>query len=79
MQEELLKKAISSLWNEGLDKRDHTSICMAINPDDIPEVKKHLTKMRRDICKYLERPQIKKPTQVYNLSLSFFALSKESP
>lgn len=78
MQDDLLKKAISSLWNEDLNKRDHTSISMAINPDDIPEVKKRLTKMRREICKYLERPQKKKPTQVYNLSLSFFALSKES-
>ena len=78
MQDDLLKKAISSLWDEDLSKRDHTSISMAINPDDIPEVKKRLTKMRRDLCKYLERPQKKKPTQVYNLSLSFFALSKES-
>jgi len=78
MQDDLLKKAITSLWNEDLNQRDHTSISMAINPDDIPEVKKRLTKMRRELCKYLERPQKKKPTQVYNLSLSFFALSKES-
>lgn len=78
MQDDLLKKAITSLWNEDLTQRDHTSISMAINPDDIPEVKKRLTKMRRELCKYLERPQKKKPTQVYNLSLSFFALSKES-
>lgn len=78
MQDDLLKKAILSLWNEEFDKRDHTSICMAINPDDIPEVKKRLTKMRREICAYLERPRNKKPTQVYNLSLSFFSLSKES-
>ncbi len=79
MQDELLKKAITSLWNEEMSRRDHTSISMAIHPEDIPEVKKRLTKMRREICKYLERPQNKKPTQVYNLSLSFFALSKESP
>lgn len=78
MQDDLLKKAISALWDEDLDKRDHTSICMAIDPADIPEVKKRLTKMRREICQYLERPKKKKPTQVYNLSLSFFALSKES-
>lgn len=78
MQSDLLKKATSSLWNEAFDKRDHTSISMAINPEDIPEVKKRLTQMRREICKYLERPQTKKPTQVYNLSLSFFSLSKES-
>lgn len=78
MQDDLLKKAIHSLWNEEINLRDHTSISMAINLDDIPEVKKRLKKMRRDICKYLERPQNKKPTQVYNLSLSFFALSKES-
>ena len=78
MQDDLLKKAITALWNEDFSTRDHTSISMAINPDDIPEVKNRLTKMRREICKYLERPQTKKPTQVYNLSLSFFALSKES-
>jgi uncharacterized protein (TIGR02147 family) len=79
MQDDLLKKAIQSLWDEDLQKRDHTSISMAIHPDDIPEVKKRLTKMRREICQFLERPQNKKPKQVYNLSLSFFALSKESP
>lgn len=78
MQDDLLKKSAHSLWNEELDKRDHTSISMAINPADIPEIKKRLTKMRREICNYLERPQKKIPTQVYNLSLSFFSLSKES-
>lgn len=78
MQDDLLNKAINSLWNEGIEKRDHTSICMAICPSDIPEVKKRLTKMRREICQYLERPQKEKPTQVYNLSLSFFSLTKES-
>ncbi len=79
MQDELLKKAARSLWDEGLDKRDHTSISMAIDPADIPEVKKRLAKMRREICQFLERPKKQKPTRVYNLSLSFFALSKESP
>lgn len=78
MQDDLLNKALHSLWNEDIEKRDHTSICMAIHPADIPEVKKRLKKARRDICQYLERPQGTKPTQVYNLSLSFFALSKES-
>lgn len=78
MQDDLLNKAINSLWNEDLHKRDHTSISMAIHPDDIPEVKRRLTKMRREICRYLERPRTEKPTKVYNLSLSFFALSKES-
>lgn len=78
MQDELLKKATTSLWDEDLSKRDHTSICMAINPDDIPEVKKRLTKMRREICQYLERTQTKKPAAVYNLSLAFFSLTKES-
>lgn len=78
MQDDLLKKAIHSLWNEDFEKRDHTSISMAIHPADIPEVKRRLKIARREICQYLERPQLKKPTQVYNLSLSFFALSKES-
>ena len=79
MQDDLLKKALQSLWNEDISKRDHTSISMAIDPADIIEVKKRLAKMRRGICQFLERPERKKPTQVYNLSLSFFALSKESP
>lgn len=78
MQDDLLNKAIRSLWDEDLEHRDHTSICMAIHPGDIPEVKIRLAKARREICRYLERPQKEKPTQVYNLSLSFFALSKES-
>ena len=78
MQDDLLKKAIHSLWNEDFEKRDHTSICMAINPSDIPEIKKRLKKVRHEICQFLERPQPRRPTQVYNLSLSFFSISKES-
>jgi transcriptional regulator with XRE-family HTH domain len=78
MQDELLHKAIHSLWNEDYSRRDHSSICVAIDPDDIAEVKKRLANMRREICQFLERPQRKKPTQVYNLSLSFFSLTKES-
>lgn len=77
MQDDLLHKALTSLWQEPLGQRDHTSICMAIDPADIPEVKKRLAKMRRELCQYLERPKPNKPIQVYNLSLSFFALSKE--
>lgn len=78
MQDELLKKAITSLWDEDISQRDHTSICMASNPDDIAEVKQRLTKMRREICQFLERPQKKKPTAVYNLNLAFFSLTKEN-
>lgn len=77
MQDDLLKKAIHSLWDEDWEKRDHTSISMAIDPADIPEVKRRLKKMRRELCDFLERPKKKKPSQVYNLSLSFFSLSKE--
>jgi|SaaInlStandDraft_7_1057024.scaffolds.fasta_scaffold46643_2 uncharacterized protein (TIGR02147 family) len=79
MQNDLLKKAISSLWDVDIEKRDQTSICMAIDPSDIKEVKKRLTKVRREMCEFLERPKENKPTQVYNLSLSFFPLSKELP
>lgn len=78
MQDELLNLATRSLWNEPLSQRDHTSICMAIHPSDLPEVKRRLTHARRELCQFLERPQTKKPTQVYNLSLAFFPLSKES-
>lgn len=79
MQDDLLRKAIQSLWDEPLEKRDHTSISMAIDTADLPEVKKRLAKMRRELCAFLERPKKHKPTQVYNLSLAFFPLSKESP
>jgi transcriptional regulator with XRE-family HTH domain len=77
MQNDLLEKAIYSLWNEELENRDHTSICMAISTDDLPEVKKRLTQFRRELCNFLERPKKKKPNRVFNLNLAFFALSKE--
>lgn len=79
MQDELLHKSVHSLWHEDMNLRDHTSICMAIDPADLPEAKKRLAKMRRDLCRFLERPKRNSPKQVYNLSLSFFALSKEEP
>jgi uncharacterized protein (TIGR02147 family) len=77
MQDDLLRKALQSLWDDPLEKRDHSSISMAIDPADLPEVKKRLAKMRRELCAFLERPKKQKPTRVYNLSLAFFPLSKE--
>lgn len=78
MQNDLLELATKSLWNDPIEMRDHTSICMAMNTADIPEIKKKLTKMRREICSHLERKERGPADQVYNLSLSFFPLTKES-
>ncbi len=50
---------------------------MAIHPDDIPGGKKTTHKNAPgNLSVFLERSQDKKPTEVYNLNLSFFALTE---
>ena len=74
-QIQLLEKAISSIEDVDIGRRDNTLISMAIDPKDIPEAKKRITRFRRKLCNFFERHD--NGTEVYNLSIALFPLSKQ--
>ncbi|MES2769661.1 MAG: TIGR02147 family protein [Bdellovibrionota bacterium] len=74
-QIELLEKAIERIEDIDVVKRDNTSNTMAIDPELMPEVKKKITQFRRSLDKYVDQNS-KRKTEVYNLSVAFFPLTK---
>ena len=74
-QLQLLNKAIESLQNDPLEKRDHTSTTFAMDPALLPYAKARIQKFRRELTSELE--QLGTPSRVYNLTLQLFGCSKE--
>lgn len=74
LQRQLLEKAIAALDSVPLEKRDQTSMTMAIDVSRLPEARAAIRRFRRDMSRFLERrPEL---TEVYNLSISLFPLSQ---
>jgi uncharacterized protein (TIGR02147 family) len=73
---EYLQLAARSLESEPIDRRDLTSLCMAIDKSKLPEAKKLIRDFRARLCLFLESG---KKTSVYNLSISLFPLTTEEP
>lgn len=74
LQKQILEMAIQALETLPTHVRNHTSITMAINPEDLPEAKMRIKNFRRELCDFFERN--KKPTQVYNLGISLYPVTK---
>lgn len=74
-QRKILEKSIQALENTPKPERDHTSITMAVQTQDIPAVKKMIKKFRQDIDAYAQRKSAL-PNEVYQLQVSFFPLTK---
>lgn len=74
-QIELLEKAIERVEDIDVTKRDNTSMTMAMDPALMPDVKKKITQFRRNLDKFVQTNS-KKNTEVYNLSVAFFPLTK---
>lgn len=68
-----LEMASRSLMNDPIDKREFTSVTMAIDPEKIPQVKKLLQKYKRNICNILETDE---PQEVYQLSFQLYPIGK---
>jgi uncharacterized protein (TIGR02147 family) len=78
-QKSIMEKSIEAIDNVAPALRDHTSLTVAMNADDLPEVKKMIGRFRRQLNAYVQRPTVK-PDQVYQLQVSFFPLTKsENP
>lgn len=69
-----LTLASESLEQDKIDKRDFSFINMAIDPADIPSMKKDIQNFRRSFCKKYEKNQKK---EVYKMCIQLFPQSKQ--
>lgn len=74
-QAKLIQKAVESLENDPLEKRDHTAITFAMNPAFVPYAKKQIENFRKKLCMELENAG--NPKAVYTISVQLFPMSKE--
>lgn len=75
MQRQILEKAIQALDSFPIEKRDQSSMTMAIDSSQLPAAKLRLKKFRRSLCTFLESGT--KIDSVYQLSISLFPLNHE--
>jgi hypothetical protein len=75
LQIQLLQKAIEAMESVPIEKRDQSSMTMAMDSKKIPEAKERIKQFRRELCDFL---QIETDTRdaVYQLSVSFFPLTR---
>ncbi|MGZ3692749.1 MAG: TIGR02147 family protein [Bdellovibrionota bacterium] len=72
LQRQLLQKALNAIDLVPQEKKDITSITMAVNPANLPEAKLRIKKFRRELCAFLEEgPR----THVYNLGVQLYPIS----
>lgn len=74
LQRQLLEKAIVALQEVPKKSREQASMTMAINKNDLPEVKQRIKKFQQELCEYLQRPN-READEVYQLVTSFFPLT----
>jgi len=72
-QDEVLRKGIESIWNIPLEKRNNTSLTVAINEEDLPKAQEMIRKFRRKFNKFFEKSE--KTNQVYQLGVTFYPLT----
>lgn len=69
-QKEILEQAILAMDKIDPDFRDQSSMTMAVNMEDINDVKEMIRNFRRQVSGYLNAAEDK--SEVYHLSVSFF-------
>ncbi len=72
-QRQILMKALDAIDHVEAEKKDITSMTMAIDIDKLPEAKKIITKFRRDMCAFLEDGE---QTEVYNLGIQLYPITR---
>jgi len=74
LQRQLLEKSLEALEQYPIDRRDHSSMTMAIDARQLPQAKEIIRKFRRDLSEFLQKSS--KATEVYQLNIAFFPLSE---
>jgi len=70
---QMLKKADQALYLQSVEEREFSSNCLAINPDDLPQMKEELKLFRRALEKKYKARSGKK--QVYVMNTQLFSLT----
>lgn len=73
LQKSILEKAVTALETVPMEKRDQSSITMAIDSRKLPEAKKRIQKFRRELMQFLQTDG--EPDQVYHLSVSLYPVT----
>lgn len=76
-QKGLLKKSMDALEETPLEERDHTSIVMTIDADDLPELKETIRSFRKKLMAFAQRKNVV-PNEVYAIQISLFPLTKKT-
>ncbi len=66
-----LHKSVESIDSIPVEKRDITTMTMAIDESKLPEAKELIRNFRRDLCQFLEKD---KKNNVYNLNIQLIPL-----
>ena len=70
---QILEKALYSLENDSIDRRNITAMTMAIDPARIPKAKEMIEDFTRKISKFLEGG---KKSEVYEVNINLFPLQR---
>ncbi len=73
-QRQSLQKSLQAVEEVPVELRDHTSMVMGIDPEDLPEAREMIKEFRRRFTKKLESK--KNPKEVYQIQISFFPLTE---
>lgn len=77
LQKQVLELSLRCLEEmPSTELRNHTSLTLAINPEDLPLAKEKIKKFRRELAEMLETN--KNPTEVYHLSVSLYPVTRIS-
>ncbi len=74
LQNNILDKSKEAIKNTPANLRDHTSLMLPVDEEDIPEVKNMIKKFRRKLSRFLERRDCN-PSQIYQIQVGFFPLT----
>jgi DNA-binding MarR family transcriptional regulator len=74
LQKTLLEKSLNAIDEVNVDKRDHSSLTVAVPVNRLPEFKEKIQKMRRELGSHFQsQGQL---DEVYQLTISFFPLTQ---
>lgn len=73
LQKQILEKALAALENVPIEKRDQSSMTLAMDSRKLPEARRRILKFRRSLTRFLESGGT--PDQVFNLSISLYPLT----
>jgi transcriptional regulator with XRE-family HTH domain len=75
-QKALLEKSKQALDEVAIALRDHSSIAMTVNTDDLPELKTAIRDFRRKLMAFAQRKNAN-PDSVYQLQIALFPLTNQ--